>query len=161
MSIHKLLTFACILTGTLFLGCGPERPAGMPKIYPCTIEVTMNGEPQTEAVVHLMPDDGSKWYAGGTTGTDGKVKLATLAEYKGVAEGTYHVSILKPVDDPNWKPKKNFDGVLETEPGWTSLYDLTYANPATTPLTCTVVAGKNSFEFDMKENMLIKSSSKK
>ena len=91
-----------IILPLCFIGCTrlPDRPAGMPELTPCTIEVTFGGERLADVGVMLKPKDaGNKestgWPAGGKTNAEGKAVMMTATHYRGVVPGEYIVSFEK------------------------------------------------------------------
>lgn len=82
-----------------FPGCSGEgpRPAGMPKLYPCTITITQEGTPLDAALISLIADDPelSKWASGGSTDNNGKCDLYLRGKFRGVPAGKFKVTVSK------------------------------------------------------------------
>lgn len=82
----------------LLPGCS-KKPPGFPKLVPCKIKVICEGEPVSNAVVMLIPEESSSAVSvniAGRTSVDGAVEMGTsLGTYiqKGVPTGKYLVTI--------------------------------------------------------------------
>ena len=91
-----LLVLLCTVS---LSGCGqrlPDRPSGMPDTAPCTLTVTFGGEKIEDVAVLFTPKNKSqRWYAGGTTDSEGRVEMKTGGFYSGVIPGEYTVSFQK------------------------------------------------------------------
>lgn len=103
-------------------GCGEERPAGMPKIYPATMTVTYDdGTPADGATVLLIaPKDSpaTGWTCGGTTGPDGTVELRTHGRFLGAPEGTFKVTVMRAIGetgdpDPSTMTDEEYQKAME------------------------------------------------
>jgi hypothetical protein len=87
-----------ILSGCLSVfGCRPQKlPEGMPPLYPCTVTITQEGTPLEGASVTLHPlTEDKSWVPGGTTDSNGSVRLKILGQYPGAPAGTYKVTVKK------------------------------------------------------------------
>ena len=129
------------------LGCGPKLPPGIPKLYPCTIRVTMDGKPVEKATVALFPDgegDNTEglWGTAGYTDSQGSVTLKTDGQYKGIPAGKYKVCVYRVEIE-----EREYQGYFESQnlpPRKTTvIVDLKYDDPDQTPLTVDVGPGKN------------------
>jgi hypothetical protein len=104
--------------------------------------VTIDGKPAENAEVMFNPKQGRM--AVGTTDASGHFTLSTTAPGDGAMPGEYIVTLVEyyPPDKPPAMPKGG--GLLP------SRFPPKYADPATSPLTATVEAGKkNEFQFDV------------
>lgn len=136
--------FAALAAG----GClQPERPEGLPELYPCEIVVTFGGEPLEGVLATLTPESPElkKWRAGGTTDAEGRIKVKTAFCWEGVAAGTYRLGFTK-------EEERVGDTAEEMTP--MSLIPLKYA-PQNTELTFEAKPGKNkaTFELDAGEEL--------
>lgn len=129
-------------------GCRrPERPEGLPELYPCEIVVTFGGEPLEGVLATLTPESPElkKWRAGGTTDAEGRVEVKTAFCWEGVAAGTYRLGFTK-------EEERVGDTAEEMTP--ISLIPLKYA-PQNSELTFEAKPGKNkaTFELDAGEEL--------
>ncbi|MDR2755960.1 MAG: hypothetical protein LBC20_09655 [Planctomycetaceae bacterium] len=115
----------------------------MPSLQPCTIIVTLDGKPLTNASIHCQPNDNGKWYGSGITNDSGIAKILTLSRYPGLVTGDYFVSVIKRIPDPNWTPKPE-----EGHPT-ISVINEKFSDETTSPLKCTVTTGKNQFQLEV------------
>lgn len=151
MKFSSLVVFVALFTLTIPVACsGPKKPNDLPKLYPCTVSINMNGTPLEGALVSLVPEAG-KWSASGTTGAAGSVELFTR-NFPGVPEGSYRVTVQKiqatgssTADEEN-RAVRSPQGELPPPP---SLVDPKFADSMESPLECKVEAGKNAFEFSV------------
>ncbi|MDR0870204.1 MAG: carboxypeptidase-like regulatory domain-containing protein [Planctomycetaceae bacterium] len=144
----KLLLIIFVLS--FVAGCGREqKPADLPKLYPCRVTIQMKGTPLDGALVSLLPENG-KWSAAGMTDAQGIVKLSTQT-YSGVAEGTYKVTVSKnPVlksSGTDSEVQRGANGEVITPP---PLVAETFSDASKTTLKCEVKPGENSFEFSVE-----------
>jgi hypothetical protein len=133
-------TFSCVaasaLLALLLLGCSREKP--LTEIRTISGQVTHGGKPLTNAEISFIaPELGSQ--ATVLLGPDGKYEIKAPLK-----EGKYQVQITPPT--PNLaatggkeKPKENPDIPKKAQAF------------ATSGLTATVKAGKNEFNFDLKD----------
>ncbi|MDO5552656.1 MAG: hypothetical protein Q4G68_02730 [Planctomycetia bacterium] len=135
----------------LTFGCGKPLPEGMPKLYPCSVNVTMNGQVLTDAVVYFYPEDESlkDYYATGCTDENGQTEMKTRLEYPGVVQGTFKVALIKTIINPDWK--RTPDMPPEEMPDSISPFDFRFSLKETTPFTCEVKPEKNTFSFDIEQ----------
>ncbi|MDO5553150.1 MAG: hypothetical protein Q4G68_05265 [Planctomycetia bacterium] len=131
-----------------FTGCKKKGPDDMPKLYPCTITVTMGNSPVDNALIYLSPksETQQKWYASGFTDAGGVCSVKTISEYKGAAEGEYTVIITKEIVDPEWKADPN----NLTPPVNVSAIPLQYSDAKETPLSVTVQKETNNFNLELE-----------
>lgn len=149
MKYHRivLLTAACLLL--LFPGCGSSR-RHLPVAY---VEgtVTHDGVPLENASINFIPKiEGQGEAAGGYTDAKGKYKVTSMNGDvdRGALPGDYIVTISKVICYP--KP-----GVVvpegEVAPEITEqITPLKYKSSGKSPLSATIVKGKNTLDFDVK-----------
>jgi len=97
MHTKHFISLSLIASFVLFVGCGPQLPDGMPRLYPVTITVTQEGQPFPEALVSLRSVDTAAtgtWTIGGRTGADGTVELYTSG-FRGAPVGTFRVVLFR------------------------------------------------------------------
>jgi hypothetical protein len=158
----KVTSFAALLAVSICLcGCsgGGGTPDDLPDLYPVTVTVTQQGQPIGEATVVFAPASGN-WGASGITDAAGTCQLRTLAEYDGVAQGQYRVSIkkMKQADIPELQGLQDeaLDAKLaelkakgvDTSPQL--LTPAKYATPGDSGLEADVPAGGTTFTFDLE-----------
>lgn len=92
-----VLTFGLVAAN----GCGPKKPAGMPKTKPLTITVLKDGAPLADCTILLVDSSNTGgWTVSGTTGADGKAAIQTImGAYiaKGAPDGIYKAALTVPV----------------------------------------------------------------
>ena len=96
--MYRLIPFFVLL---VFSGCLSEpRPAGFPKLVPCALLITQEGQPLADASVSLFPvESGNKWSSGGMSDANGLVRLRTHGKFDGVPVGKYKVVIQKQITE--------------------------------------------------------------
>ena len=105
MSHFPVFPFICFLFCALALslssGCGgPERPAGLPPLFPVSLTVTQEGTPLADATIALRCAENSMtWTIGGRTGDNGVVVLWTHGRFRGAPAGTFKVTISKMINE--------------------------------------------------------------
>ncbi|MCL2743957.1 MAG: hypothetical protein FWE67_08900 [Planctomycetaceae bacterium] len=106
-SICRLISFfllpsaVCCLLSLSGCNSGPALPSDLPKLTPCALTFTQEGQPLDGAMVTLNPTDGSKWYPSGITDEKGTVELYTNGKYKGAPKGKYKVVVKKIYTEPS------------------------------------------------------------
>ncbi|MDR2170329.1 MAG: hypothetical protein LBP59_09320 [Planctomycetaceae bacterium] len=93
--IFVCLSFICLA------GCGDSsRPKDLPELFPCTIMITQDGKPLSDAIVKLISqtDIDAKYNPVTVTGIDGIVKMSTYG-FAGVPAGKYKIVVIKNIDD--------------------------------------------------------------
>lgn len=121
-----------VLLGMLLclVGCNKNSQLGG------TVTFTDDNSPLTVGSVMFAT---SSFEAKGIIGADGKYTMGTIDIKDGLPAGTYKVYISGAQEElPNGSTR--------------SLIDPTYANFATTPLTCDVPANKNTFDIQVPKN---------
>ena len=150
-------SFVSLTAVILLSGCGgPPRPTDLPRLYPCTVTVTQDGKPLTEAIVRLVSTDPSfKWTVFAQLDASGTGKVFTQGLYLGAPEGDYKVVISKEetVSEPMGPPvvrQGEFGEETFTPTAQTvfSLVEKDYADAATTPLSITIGKKGNDQKFD-------------
>ena len=151
----------------LTAGCGQKLPDGMPKLYPTSITITIDGKPMEEINVNLYPKTAGT-LAGlaifGRTDANGVAKIQTNGLYDGCPEGEFAVcaSKTRTVHGPTMS---NYDGSpleeaaarafaekVENEREEFLVVGADYNAKETTPLTMSVAKGKNAQTFDIPED---------
>jgi len=129
-------------------GCSEPRPAGLPKLYPVTLQFTQGGEPCAEAAISLIPESDSPWGSGGVTDANGRVTLSTHGKYPGIPAGIYKITVNKAeVELVGPAPVGMWDNQASRA---YSLIDPIYTVPSTTTLSIEVGKGTKSFPpFDL------------
>lgn len=82
----------------MLCGCNrlPDRPEGLPPLYPCSITVKFGGESIEDITVSLLPEDSTcKWKSGGQTDKNGRVAVKTAFAFPGAPSGKYTVAFTK------------------------------------------------------------------
>jgi len=118
------------------VGCSGGRPTGLPKLTPCEFTIQYeDGTPIADATIMMYPIEG-KWYANGSTDSNGFVKMTTQGTYLGVAPGEFKVTVTK--QEIILPPGYNPDRENNPEPTINNLVHRDYFVPNKTPLQITV-----------------------
>lgn len=135
-----------MVVALMFVGCRREyRPDGLPKLHPCTVTVTQEGKPLTDATVKLFDVNGGEWPVSGLTDAAGVAKMVTYGQFDGAPAGEYKVIVVKRRTD--WKGK--VDGFTPANADVFSLIELSFAEPETSTLTFNVEKGRNTRTFEV------------
>lgn len=122
--------FAASLGVLVLAGCSETKPE-LPKCYPVSGQVIIDGTPAVRALVSFHPEspqaDGKKYVGQTTTGDHGEFAMTTFAAGDGAPSGNYVVTIAA-----NWVSKDGQDIAVP------DLLKGEYADPATSPLKVTV-----------------------
>lgn len=159
-----LIGFCCFAL-LVFSGCGPKRPPGLEKTYPCQITLTQGGKPISGARVVLHSKTGTGWTIAGVTNASGTANMVTEFDFKGVPTGTYKVAFVKPPEVDIPKKSREEINALSMEEGrkYTLEYNAAvqkapkiippYLNVASaSPIEVTVSdSGENAFAFDLDD----------
>ncbi|MDO5553961.1 MAG: hypothetical protein Q4G68_09370 [Planctomycetia bacterium] len=118
-------------------GCnrGPQPPADMPKLTPCSVTVVTDDGPLVGATIDLYPasgEPGYDWLIQGRTDEIGKATIRTQDRFEGCPAGDFRVMVTKTVSETSEATSAN----LKVKSY--SLVDAKYSDRATTPLTLTV-----------------------
>lgn len=137
-SILLVAAWMCILS----MGCNrlPDRPEGLPPLYPCKMTVTFGGKTLEDVTVSLLPEDkSSKWKSGGQTDGSGDVAVKTAFAFPGAPEGKYTVAFVK-----------QEERIGNTSESMTpvSLIPLKYG-PTKSTEKVEIAKGKNQFTFEL------------
>lgn len=141
---HLSFTIFCAVLCGALVGCGKKLPDGLPNLLPCSVIVTQEGKPLSDAAVALVPQDG-KWSANGVSDANGIAKMYTSGQYEGVVAGKYKVCITKTEIIPG-KPLPNSD-TSEPDQSFT-LVEPQYRDQKKTPLTVDIAEGTKEYKVD-------------
>lgn len=100
-----------VVLGSFGCSRGPKKPEGMPKLYPTEITVNSESGPVADAIVSLVPADGSRaqWSSGGRTNAQGMARVKTHGQFDGVPTGKYKVIVKKTVTEGEAPPPMGTD----------------------------------------------------
>jgi hypothetical protein len=165
MSMHPALLVASrgvIVAGMLLgaIGCGAEGP------IPISPTFLYDGKPLAEASISFVRTEGEQGRASfGITDSKGVVSLTTFAPGDGVMAGKYRVVVLKAPSNPYTYQADDQDltdpkaiarlsamggGNARSGPKRViSTIPEVYADPGTTPLTCTVTNAAEELKFEL------------
>ncbi|MDR1270792.1 MAG: hypothetical protein LBK82_14850 [Planctomycetaceae bacterium] len=144
------ILFLCGLLLSLFcdFGCGHKRPEGMPKSYPVSITITVDGSPLADAQLIAYPDsvELGNWFGSGITNASGTAQMKTR-DIKGLIESPMILTIDK---------RKIVEYFPLDETGLSNIYefyvDTEYWGKETSSLKFNVEAnGEKNFIFDVKK----------
>ena len=149
-------------------GCGgPQKPEGMPQLYPCSITIIQDDAPLAGAIVSLVSQNGDgKWSSSAQTDEKGVAKLITYGQFQGAPEGNYHVTVSKRISDGD-PPPPNVDEngrvlgpPVTVVPSYIELVAMEYTSSKSTPLTIEVKPAKkgNDQTFDVGKAVQVKSN---
>ena len=160
-----------LCVAVLCVGCGPQLPSDLPKLYPTVVTVIQDGEPLSGATVTLINADPSGgWACVARTDTAGKATIMTNGMYKGAPEGTYKVTVSKQEVEQGDNPfadapdpavdqtayqewvMKNEDRIAAAQRRQPVTYDLVdpkFSSPTQTTLELTITPGKNQHSLDV------------
>ncbi len=145
----------------LVLGCKSEYPDGMPKLYPVTISLTIQGAPVSEAYVRLKPlDTGNIWSSGLQTDQQGEATIKTHGKFPGAPAGKYKLLVSKTLvegERPPGELELAENPNLPKPPPQKFFHEipLLYDDPKQTPFELEVKPGNNCFTFDVPERVKI------
>ncbi|MDR0610625.1 MAG: hypothetical protein LBG58_10980 [Planctomycetaceae bacterium] len=147
--------FLFILLSLGIFGCGENRPDGLPKLYPVSLQFTQDGIPCNGASVHLVPLEEIVWAIGGSTDANGTVVFKTHGKFAGVPAGKYKVTVSKTErEEIGPTPQSIYES---QEIVFYDLVEQVYSNPKMTPLEIEVVAGKKlSKSFELGKAIRVK-----
>ena len=155
-----------LLLAVLFaLGCGDPRPAGMPKLYPASMVVTLEGQPLEGAMILLHPEDAANapWGPAGQTDSSGIAELRTNARYDGAPLGEYKVVVTKIVMPPH--PHPEWENLPEGDPNRRKyiaiqdtlrpieIVDPKYGMVSDTPLRVEITAKGKTYPVEVKTKL--------
>jgi hypothetical protein len=146
----KLLVFVLFVTILLSIGCAQESQV---KTYPVAGIVTVDGVPTEGVIIQFVPAEGATYEAAlGTSGKEGKFTVTSLngLQGKGAMAGDYKVifikNLVKKLDKPVYSPEAG----MVVDRLVTNALVKKYEDVTTTPISATVIQGKNSFKFDVE-----------
>jgi hypothetical protein len=136
-----------VLVFVMFSGCGGDksRPVDLPKLFPCKITATQEGQPLVGGTVSLRSVDTSAKY-GVSSGTTDDTGIATLRTqgFIGAPAGKYKVLVTKIVNEELDKRTKRLG-----EPEKYNLVEKKYSDVETTDVEFEIVSGKNEFSIEV------------
>jgi hypothetical protein len=143
-------TVAVLLAAFAVAGCG-----GPPPLHPVTGKVTLGGKPYDRLIVYFRPEgEVTAFNLGvGETGPDGTMPAVRCSHGVGLQAGTYKVTFTCMAAKGGKKPAAA--GEKPDDDRSVSMVELVQppfddkTSQATTTKTFTVVAGANTFEFDI------------
>jgi hypothetical protein len=139
----SLFIFLCLV-----IGC---QQSGLP-VQPVSGTVTYRGVPLADAVIGFCPKDSSGYTAAGITEQDGTFTLNIAgAGANGAVAGEYDVVVTKEIAVDNAGRPIPESVELESRPKMKSVIPAKYGKAGSTPLTATVVKGKNRFSFELTD----------
>lgn len=167
--MKRTANLSALVLGLLVMvacGCGEQRPAGLPELYPTTITITQGGANLAGATVTLFPEDTalSRWPVGGLTDENGKASLVTYGKYQGAPAGKFKVMVNKTVSEGDPIPeapaqhaspeeRAAYDRAIKT--GSFEVFQVVaeeYRTAARTSLSVEIAAsGPNEFTLDVGE----------
>lgn len=159
--MQKLIYLATIIPALLvFGGCTKEnRPDDLPKLYPVTLTIMLDGQPLPQALVNLHTDDQAitKWTVGSYTDDNGKAIIVTHGQFRGSPAGKFKVCVRKTEIEGDSAPKEPTGLVFDTGPVPTGMpkmieyVDSLFSNKETTPLEVEILPqGKTqTFQIDV------------
>lgn len=157
MAFRLFISIFLLSAVVILSGCGgPERPADLPRLYPCTVTVVQDGRPLEEAIVNFISIDPSfKWSVFARLDASGTGKVFTQGLFPGAPEGEYKV-VLSKEDTVTEKvgravPPTADDGGVMVIPIVLKVFTLVekdYTDAATTPLSIVISRKNNAETFD-------------
>jgi len=90
---HQVFFLIILLSLPLMLGCGTSKPAGLPKLYPCKVQIVdMHGiAVEGASIATFFP--GIQWVSVGVTDPDGVAELKVNGIYPGIPVGEYNIVV--------------------------------------------------------------------
>ena len=148
-----------LLVSTFGCHSGRVPPQGMPKLYPCAINITQEDEPLAGAIVKLYPQgDTFHWTVTGKTDETGTAVIYTDGYFKGAPAGEYKITVDKcetvspplPVVLPtNTVALEKLYNWQEAETKNYCLVEPVYGKTDSTPLSISVDKKKTEASFDV------------
>jgi hypothetical protein len=152
LSFQTVKLSAPILFVTILfsIGCAKESPV---KTYPVEGIINVDGIPAKDVVIQFIPEEGATCEAAlGTSGNEGNFTVTSLNGLpgKGAMAGNYKVvfikTLIKKLDKPVYSPEAG----MVVDRLVTNTLEKKYEDVTTTPISATVIQGKNSFKFDVE-----------
>lgn len=160
--IFSLFAVAALALTT---GCGQKLPAGMPKLYPTTVTITVDGKPVADAYVTAYPDDPAfTWPLGGMTDANGQISFIVDGKFEGAPAGELTICVKKTRNEtgPTFDtPRPTGEGLAaiqaweaqcEKERSEFLVVGTDYNAKETSPLKMTIAKGSNAQTFDIPED---------
>jgi hypothetical protein len=153
--ICMMFLFVCLL------GCAQKTPDGMPKLYPTTITITLQGQPLADAGVLLTPVDTENiWVHGSRTNKQGTATILTHGQYNGVPLGKYKLCVSKTLveGEPPLSDIELAQNPKQHQPPPQKYFHeipLEYNDSNTTPLELEINVTTNHFTFDIPKRVKI------
>jgi hypothetical protein len=151
---HNNFLFVPFILFVLLFGCRDSKTSDLNTQYVEGI-VTLDGTPVIGAHVQFIPkSEGVGQEAGGVSGKNGLYKLSSLSgdPGKGALEGEYLVTVAKneaiKLPKPRINPNTGDEETHETK----SVLPEIYRNKTKTPISVTVVRGKNKIDIKLKSS---------
>jgi len=165
MNHYYFTLFLLLVTTCLPSGCnkGPQKPSGLPELFPCQITITQEGTLLEGAAVVLFPKSGGSngWNTEGVTNAKGVAELKTHLEFKGAPAGDYVVLVTKtelspsawPIDPPKDPVEKEewYNGKAAEKRINYRFIKPEFGDAKKTPHSITITKGKNEATFDVGE----------
>lgn len=151
--MNRSYRLSCVLFLALtMVGCfRSNRPEGLPKLYPCSITVTQDGQPLAGASIQLVDDAIDRWPVTGLTNSSGTASLVTYGKFPGAPAGEYRVIVKK----SNVKVLSVGDEHTSGSREIYSLVAIEYTKGDATPLKIRVEKGRNRQDFDIGQEVRI------
>ena len=161
-----LISVATCIVCLLIAGCSEQLPPDIPKLYPASVTITLDGVPLQKAIVTLTPDNSSSGQSNlpvaGATDDCGVAVLKTNGRYNGSPAGKYKVCVSKraAVEGPTSKRTPPIDpdelalynSKVEDERNFMNAISEEYSNAGKTILELEITTkGKNTFSFEVKK----------
>ena len=104
MNICRIASVFALLTASVFaVGCAePQKPDGIPELYPCVVKLTQEGEPLADASILCLSDDPKliRWAVTGRADANGVAKIFTMGKFEGAPLGDFAVVVSKAPTQP-------------------------------------------------------------
>ncbi|MDR2117134.1 MAG: carboxypeptidase-like regulatory domain-containing protein [Planctomycetaceae bacterium] len=146
-TLFPLLLLICFV----FSGCQKnDRPADLPKLYPCRITVTQETVPLAGASITLQAVNGSGKYQVSSGRTD-SAGIATIYTYGfvGVPLGDYKITISKVSTEGGTRQADSFGGGKVVGTKDYQLVDNKFTENDTTPAKITITEKSNDTSIDV------------
>jgi hypothetical protein len=151
---HNHFLFVTFLSYVLFFGCSYNKTSDLDTQHVEGI-VTLDGVPVVGAHIQFIPKlEGIGQEAGGVSGKNGLYKVSSLSgdAGKGALEGEYFVTVAKneaiELTKPRINPTTGDEETHETRPMLPEIY----RDKTKTPISATVVRGKNKINIELKSS---------
>jgi len=153
----KQSIFGLLLIGSLLLavGCGQT---GRLRVEFVEGIVTFDGQPLEHASVTFVPvnEGGDEEVASGFTNANGMYRLSSFNgdPHRGAVAGEYIITVSKiEIHDPKAGMSPEEAAASRLEVTQTQVLPSIYQDRQNTPLSATVVKGRNRFNFDLKSKL--------